>query len=84
MAGGENVIFELIELSSGNVVNDIADVDEALTSVCRVAGIHGWDMVQNLALLRLDGDDQTLIAMQASLADLAASVEHATATPHVP
>jgi hypothetical protein len=79
VADSATVNFELIELSSGNVVNDFADFAEALTAVRRVAGLHGWDAVHNLALLRLDGDEQTLVAIQASLADLAAA-ERAPAT----
>jgi hypothetical protein len=70
-------------LTSGNVVNDFADVSEALESIRRVASNYGWDTVKNLALMRLDGDDQTLIAMQDSLADLAFSAEHETATSRV-
>ncbi len=79
MTDAEAVIFELIDLSSGNVVNDFADLAEALASIRRVADIHGWDAVRNLALMRLHGDDQTLVAMQASLADLAAVTKLATA-----
>ncbi|MDF3040175.1 MAG: hypothetical protein K0Q71_2881 [Thermomicrobiales bacterium] len=79
MTDSETVNFELIELSSGNVVNDFADVAEALTAVRRVAGLHGVPAVHNLALLRLDGDEQTLVAIQASLADLA-TAERAPAT----
>jgi hypothetical protein len=66
VADSETVNFELIELSSGNVVNDFADFAEALAAVRRVAGLHGWDAVHNLALLRLDGDEQTLVAILAT------------------
>ena len=79
MTDKEAVIFELIDLTSGNVVNDFADVAEALASIRRIAEMHGWEAVRNLALMRLEGDDQALVAMQASLADLAAAQEPATA-----
>lgn len=84
MTDREVTIFELIDLTFGNVVNDFADVADALASIRRLAGIYGWDAVQNLALMQLAGDEQTLVAMQASLADLAAEMEHATATSRVP
>jgi hypothetical protein len=82
MTDREPVIFELIDLTSGNVINDFSDVREALESIRDIAAIHGWETVQNLALLRLEGDDQTLIAMQASLTALAASLEHVTPVSH--
>lgn len=71
------VVFELIDLASGNVVNDFAQVHDALESIRRLAEVHGWDAVANLALMRLEGDDQSLVARQAPLKDLAASMEHA-------
>lgn len=71
-------IFELIDLASGNVVNDFGSLRDALGAIRRLAEAHGWDAVGNLALLRLDGDEQALIAMQASLQELAA-MEHAPA-----
>jgi hypothetical protein len=77
----EPVIFELIDLASGNVVNDFAHMHDALESIRRLAATHGWETVENLALMRLEGDDQSLVAMQAPLKDLVASMEHAaTAT----
>lgn len=71
-------IFELIDLASGNVVYDFGSLRDALEAIRRLAEAHGWDAVGNLALLRLDGDEQALIAMQASLQELAA-MEHAPA-----
>jgi hypothetical protein len=50
----------------------------ALESIRSIAEFHGWDTVGNLALMRLEGDDQTLVDMQESLAALAAAMEHAT------
>jgi hypothetical protein len=72
-------VFELIDLTSGNVVNDFVSLRDALEAIRRLAEAHGGDTVGNLALLRLDGDEQSLVAMQASLQELAASMEHASA-----
>jgi hypothetical protein len=81
MTDEEHAIFELIDLASGNVVNDFAHLHDALESIRRLAAVHGWESVENLALMRLEGDDQSLVAMQAPLMDLAASMENAaTAT----
>jgi hypothetical protein len=77
MTDQEPIVFELIDLASGNVVNDFAHVRDALASIRRLAAAHGWETVENLALMRLEGDDQSLVAMQAALKDLAASMEHA-------
>ena len=84
MTEEEPVVFELIDLTSGNVINDFDHVGDALESIRRVAAVHGWETVGNLALMRLEGDDQLLVAMQGSLADLAASMEHATTASRVP
>ena len=55
MAEREPVIFELIDLPSGNVVNSFANVCDALASIRRLARTHGWGSARNLALLRLEG-----------------------------
>lgn len=62
--------FELIDLTSGNVVGDFADLDEALAALRRTAERHGWDTIANLSLLRIEGDDQILVAMRDRLTGL--------------
>ena len=48
--------------------------------MCKLARTHGWESVSNLALLRLEGDDQALVAMEEELMALAASQELTTAS----
>ena len=78
MTEREPVVFELIDLASGNVVNDFAHASDALESIRRLAHIHGWESVRNLALLRLEGDYQALVAMEEELTAIAASQEPTT------
>jgi hypothetical protein len=70
MTKAMNEIIELIDLTSGNVVDDFDDVSEALAAIRRVASIHGWASVANLSLMRIAGDSQVVIAMQESLVRL--------------
>lgn len=65
--------FELIDLDSGNVLSDFASFDDALESIRKVASTFGWPVVQRLSLMRINGDDQVVIAMKEPLASLARS-----------
>ena len=68
------VVFELIDLDSDNVVSDFANLTDALEAIRRVAEVHGWGSVANLSLMRVEGDDQYVVAMQHELTDLVASL----------
>lgn len=63
-----DTFFELIDLGSGNVLADFDDIDEALTALRRTAERHGQPAIRNLSLMRIEGDDQSLVAMQDQLA----------------
>ena len=65
-----DTFFELIDLGSGNVLADFADIDEALAALLRTAERHGQPAIRNLSLMRIEGDDQSLVAMQDPLADM--------------
>lgn len=62
--------FELIDLTSGNVVGDFADADEALVALQRVSQRHGRPAIRNLSLMHIVGDRQSVVAMQDQLADM--------------
>lgn len=62
--------FELIDLTSGNVVGDFADADEALAALKHVSVKYGRSAIRNLSLMQIDGDCQSLVAMQDQLADM--------------
>jgi hypothetical protein len=62
--------FELIDLTSGNVVGDFADEEEALTALQRISRRHGRSAIRNLSLMHIDGDSQSEVAMQDQLADM--------------
>lgn len=64
-------MFVLIDLVTGNVVSDFDAVDDALASIRWIAGSHGWLAVNRLSLLRVQGEDQSLIAMEDALVDIA-------------
>ena len=65
-----NEFIELIDLTSGNVVGDFADVEEAMATLCEVAARHGRNAITNLSLMRIDGEAQSLVAMQEELANM--------------
>ncbi len=64
-----DTFFELLDLGSGNVLADFADIDEVLAALRRTAERHGQPAIRNLSLMRIEGDDQFLVAMQDQLAD---------------
>jgi hypothetical protein len=74
----DGAIFELIDLASGNVIDDFESINDALESIRRVASKHGWDSVSNLSLMRVAGDDQLLFEMKEPLARLARSLPGST------
>ena len=63
-----DTFYELLDLGSGNVLADFTDIDEALTALQRTSERHGQPAIRNLSLMRIEGDDQSLVAMQDQLA----------------
>ncbi len=62
-----DAFFELIDLATGNVVGDFADADEALAALQNTRERHGLSSIRNLSLMRIDGEQQSLVAMQDQL-----------------
>ena len=67
MAEEANDFFELIDLSSGNVVGDFDDYEAALAAIRLVAAVHGLGAVERLSLMYIQGDEQSVVAMDGEL-----------------
>lgn len=65
-----DVFFELVHLPSGNVVGDFGSQDEALQAVRRLTGGELATSVADFALIRGEGDDQSLVATRDGLRSL--------------
>ena len=61
--------FESVDLTSGNVVGDFANRNEALVALQRTVERHGWGTIANLSLLRIE-DDQSLVALREQFTNL--------------
>jgi hypothetical protein len=61
---------ELIDLASGNVVGNFDDLDSALALLRATIDDGGDEAIAELALMRIAGEEQTLIAMQHELVEL--------------
>ena len=72
--------FELIDLTSGNVLGDFTDADEAFAALQRTAERHGRSAIRNFSLMRIEGDRQSLVAMQDELAELVEEFERSPAS----
>lgn len=65
--------YELVGLASGNVIEDYDTLDEALSDLYVLGEFHdGWPLVLDMALVRIDGDAQALMARRGALVFLAA------------
>lgn len=73
MIEAENDLFVLIDLDAGNVLSDFDTAEESLVAIRRVAKSHGWPAVERLSLMRVQGEDQRLVAMNEALVELARS-----------
>lgn len=67
-------IYELLDLDSGNVIADFACADDALAAMQRVAERDGWPSVSNLSLMRVQDDEQRVMAMREHLVEMARSL----------
>jgi hypothetical protein len=75
-----DAFFELIDLTSGNVIADFSDVGEALATLRRAAAEHGLSAIENLSLMRIDEDEQSLVAMQDELVDMVETLDRSPTT----
>lgn len=72
-----DTFYELIDLTSGNVVGDYDTETEALAEVRRFADRYGIASVRDYSLMLIHDGRQTLVAMQESLVRLATNgVDH--------
>jgi len=74
--------FELIDLVSGNVLDDFDDRESAFASLHRLASAHGVETVKRLSLMHIQGDDESLVALGDSLVALLERVEPAHQPTH--
>jgi len=77
-----NTFYELIHLPSGNVVGDFDTQEDALRALRRIAGDEPTSPITDFALVRGDGDEQDLVAMQAELKLLAMASAGSTVAAH--
>jgi hypothetical protein len=75
-----DAFFELIDLTSGNVIADFSDVGEALATLRRAAAEHGLSAIENLSLMRIDEDEQSLVAMQDELVGMVETLDRSPTT----
>lgn len=65
--------YEIMDLTSGNLVGDYATEAEALEIIRRGVADHGVEAVCDLGLAEVEGDETHLIATCGELITLAAS-----------
>jgi hypothetical protein len=75
-----DAFFELIDLTSGNVIADFSDAGEALAALRRAADEHGLSAIGNLSLMRIDENEQSLVAMQDALVDMVETLDRSPTT----
>ena len=71
--------FQLIDLSSGNVVGEYDDEPAALADFRRVLEKHGVEHVSDYSLLEITPPDQLVVATRVDLIRLAMKDGNATA-----
>ena len=62
--------YELIDLVSGNVLDDFDDSESAFATLHRLASGYGLEAIRRLSLMHIQGDDESLVALGDSLVDL--------------
>lgn len=67
--------FELIDLVSGNVLDDFDDRESAFATLHRLASGYGLEAVRRLSLMHIQGDDESLVALGDSLVALLTPVQ---------
>jgi len=69
--------YELMDLTSGNIVGDYETEDEALEIVRRGAMDYGVSAVAELGLSETDGDGTRVIAMRSELLERSGALQPA-------
>jgi hypothetical protein len=59
--------YELVDLASGNMVEDYDDEQDAIEALVRVAKEHGSEAIATFALAHVQGSNRRLVAMQGDL-----------------
>jgi len=67
--------FELIDLTSGNVVGDFGSEGKALDSLRQALGQPGVDSITDYSLVRVEDERQSVVAMQDALVRLVTNPE---------
>jgi hypothetical protein len=70
-----DTLYELIDLTSGNVVGEYDSEVEALAEVRRFAVEYDASAVKDYSLMRIEDGRQSLVAMQDALIRLATAVQ---------
>lgn len=68
--------YELIDLKSGNLVGDYDCFDEVSAILRSGAYRYGRSAIENLSLMRIRGDEQSLVAMREDLLELVGLSTH--------
>ena len=76
--------FELIDLVSGNVLDDFDDSESAFAALHRLESAHGIETIKRLSLMHIQGDDESLVALGDSLVALLKSIQLAHQPAHKP
>lgn len=62
-----NVFYQVLDVSSGNVVTEFDTEVDAFAALCRVGQEHGLAEMAHLALLRFEDGHPSLIVMEDDL-----------------
>jgi hypothetical protein len=59
--------YELVDLRSGNMIEDYDHERDAIETLVRVAEVHGIEAIATFALAHMQGSKRRLVAMQDEL-----------------
>ena len=62
-----SVFYQVLDVSSGNVITDFDTEEDAFVAMCRVGQKHGLAELAHLALLRFEDGHPSLVAMEDEL-----------------
>jgi hypothetical protein len=68
--------YELIDLVSGNLAGDYDSANDALAALVVTAERYGRPAIESFSLMRIQGDEQSLVAMQEDLVELVEAYAH--------
>jgi hypothetical protein len=73
--------FQLLDLQSGNVIDDFESRFQALLAIREAIERDGLEAGQNLSLMLITGEKQSVVAMQDDLLRMAEAVDVSQAGP---